>query len=141
MSKAVIHSVPGLVEVTFRDDLKAVYLKWFSEYDEASGVKDAVFAALDYARREGVQNWLADISTSQRGLTAVDQAWVSGDQFRDAIVASPLRRFVLIPPLPETGQDISWLADWEANTLGKFGDEVEAKLASDPEEIRAFFLS
>ena len=140
MTKTVIHLVPDLVEVSHRSDLKAVYLKWFSEYDEGSAVRDAVHAALDYVRREGVKNWLADISTSRKGLTAADQAWVSGNEFRDAIVNSPLRRFVMIPPLPETGQDTAWLADWEANTLAKFGDNVEAKLSSDLDEIRAFFL-
>ena len=140
MSKTVIHTVPDLVEVSYRADLEAVYLKWFSEYDEGSGVKDAVHAALAYVRREGVKNWLADVSTSRRGLTPADQAWITGDEFREAIASSPLRRFVLIPPLPETGQDTAWLADWEANTLAKFGDRVEAKLSSDLEEIRAFFL-
>ena len=141
MSKTIIHATSDLVEVSYRDDLEAVYLKWFNEYDEGTGVKDAVHAALDYVRRNGVRNWLADISTSRRGLTEADQAWVTGDEFREAIADSPLRRFVMIPPLPETGQDTAWLADWEANTLAKFGDDVQAKLSCDLEEIRSFFLA
>lgn len=139
MSKEIIYSVPDLVEVSYRQDLEAVVLKWFSEYDEGTGVQDAVSAALDYVRRHGVKHWLADLSTSRRGLTPKDQRWVESDAFRDAIVDSPLRRFALIPPAPETGQDVGWLARWEANTLAKFGDAVDAKLSSDPREIRAFF--
>ncbi|MEM7221744.1 MAG: hypothetical protein AAF495_02115 [Pseudomonadota bacterium] len=140
MTKRIIHTTPGLVEVSYRDDLEAIYLKWLSEYDEGTAVRDAVHAALDHVRENDVRNWLADVSTSPRGLSEADQAWVTGEEFRTAIAASPLRRFVLIPPLPETGQDTSWLADWEANTLAKFGDQVQAKLSSDLEEIRAFFL-
>ena len=140
MSKEIIYSAPELVEVSFRHDLKAVVLKWFSEYDEGTGVKDAVFAALDYVRQHDVKHWLADLSTSRRGLTPTDQEWVGSDEFRDAIVNSPLRKFVLIPPSPETGQDVGWLAEWEANTLAKFGEDVKAKLSSDLDEIRSFFV-
>jgi hypothetical protein len=139
MSKEVIYSAPDLVEVSYQHDLKAVVLKWYSEYDVGTGVKDAVCAALDYVRQYDVKHWLADLSTSRRGLTPRDQEWVGSDEFRAAIVDSPLRKFVLIPPSPETGQDVSWLAEWEANTLAKFGEAVEAKLSSDPEEIHLFF--
>ena len=139
MSKEIIHSIPGFVEVSYRPELEAVCLKWFSEYDEGTLVKDTVYAALDYVRKHAIPHWLADISTSRRGLTEDDLKWVSSDEFRDAIVDSPLRKFVLIPPLPETGQDVGWLADWEVNTLAKFGDRVEAKLSSDLNEIQVFF--
>lgn len=139
MSEALVYSVPDFVEVSYRPELRAAVIKWHSEYDEGTAVKDAVHAALDYVRKHKVPHWLADISTSRQGLTPEDQEWVSSDEFRDGITNSPLRKFVLIPPLPETGQDVSWLADWEANTLAKFGDHVSAKLSSDMEEIRAFF--
>ena len=139
MSNEIIYKVPELVEVSYRADLKAVCLKWFSEYDEGNRVKEAVFAALDYVRAHNVRNWLADISTSRQGLTAADQEWVGSEAFRDAIRDSPLRKFVLMPPLPETGQDVTWLADWERNTLAQFGDRVEAMLSGDPTEIRNFF--
>ena len=65
--------------------------------------------------------------------------WVASTEFSDAISSSTLRRFVMIPPLPETGQDTEWLSDWERNTLSKFGDGVKAKLSSDMDEVRAFF--
>jgi hypothetical protein len=141
MSKEIIHSVADFVEVSYRPNLKAVYLKWFSEYDEGARVKEAVFAALNYVRKHNIQHWLADISTSRRGLTEEDQKWVSGDEFCDAIKNSPLRKFVLIPPLSETGQDVSWLVEWEANTLAKFGDRVEAKLLDNQNEIQSFFVA
>jgi hypothetical protein len=140
MSNKIIYQVPDFVEITYRDDLNAVYLKWHNEFHEGSGVKDAVLAAVDYVRTNHVRNWLADLSTSCQGLTPADQEWVESDEFRDTIVDSSLRRFVLIPPLPETGQDTSWLGDWEKNTLANFGEHVQAKLSSDLDEIRAFFL-
>lgn len=140
MTKEIVHSITDFVEISYRSDLRAIYLKWFSEYDEGTLVKDAIHAALDYVREHDVQHWLADISTSPRGLSDKDQKWVSGDEFCDAISNSPLRKFVLIPPLPETGQDVSWLSDWEANTLAKFGDHITAKLSDNRDEIRSFFL-
>ena len=140
MNTHIIHADPGLVEVSYRPDIGAVYLKWFSEYDDGDRVKEAIFAALDYVRKNDVRHWLADISTSPRGLSDRDQEWVSGDEFRAEIADSPLRKFVLIPPLPETGQDVSWLSDWETNTLAKFGDRVEAMLSSDRDEIQTFFM-
>lgn len=139
MSELLVYSVPNFVEVSYRPDLRAVMIKWHSEYDEGTAVKDAIYAALDYVREHGVPHWLADISTSRQGLTTEDQVWVNSDEFRGCITNSPLRKFVLIPPLPETGQDVSWLADWETNTLAKFGDHISAKLSSDMEEISAFF--
>lgn len=134
-----IHSVPDLVDVTWRSDLGAVELKWHSEYDEGTAVRDAVLAALDYARSHRVGNWLADLSTSRRGLSVADLAWVTSEDFRAEFRNSTIRRFVLIPPLPETGQDTGWLADWERNTLAAFGASTMARLTSDVDEIRAFF--
>ena len=134
-----IYRVPDFVDITYAPDLGAVVLKWHDEYDEGTAVKDAVFAALAYVRQHDVEHWLADLSTSRRGLSDKDIAWVGGDEFRSAIVGSTLRKFVLIPPLPETGQDTSWLTSWEANTLANFGDHVQAKLSGDMDEIRAFF--
>ena len=141
MSDFLIYSISDFVDVSYRPDIRAVILKWHSEYDEGTAVKDSVYAALDYVREHEVPHWLADISTSRQGLTIEDQDWVNSDEFRDGITNSPLRKFVLIPPLPETGQDVSWLADWETNTLAKFGDNVSAKLSSDMEEIRSFLSS
>ena len=139
MDKIIIHNVPDFVEVSYRPDILAVYLRWFSEYDEDSRVRTAVTAAVNYVNLHGVQNWLADISTSSRGLSDQDMEWVSGTEFSDAISHSTLRRFVMIPPLPETGQDIEWLKNWERDTLSKFGNGVRAKLSDDMDEIRTFF--
>lgn len=46
MGKIILHHAADLVEVSYRPDLAAVYLKWFSEYDEGTRVQDAVLAAL-----------------------------------------------------------------------------------------------
>ena len=107
-----IHRGPDFVHVTYSPDLRAVVLKWHDEYDEGPLVRDAVLAAVDYVNQHRVAQWLADISTSRRGLSNKDLAWVNGEEFRGAIMDSTLRKFVLMPPLPETGQDTSWLKSW-----------------------------
>ncbi|WP_108262159.1 hypothetical protein [Mangrovicoccus ximenensis] len=88
-----------------------------------------------------MRNWLADVSGSPRALSEADCAWVSGPEFRAAVLASPLRKFVLLPPLPETGQDTAWMAGWEAGTLPKFGGRVEARVCGSLAEAEAFFRS
>jgi hypothetical protein len=134
----VIHTSPELVEVTYRPELTAVYLKWINEFDEGTRVRDAVHAALDYARANKVRNWVVDVSTSTHGLSDADYEWVSGKDFISAIRNSPLQKFALLPPLPESGQDDGWVAQWEANTLANFGDGVSARVCSSIEDMRAF---
>ncbi len=141
MDEKIIYLAHGLVTVTYRAELKAVYLKWFSEYDEGTRVKDAVLAALDYVRAHHVLHWVADASTSPHALSDKDYEWVSSDDFRSEIQNSPLRKFVLILPLPETGQDVGWVADWQANTLAKFGKDVSAKVCDSADEVRAFLMT
>lgn len=141
MDRQIIHTAPDLVEVTYRPELKAVYLKWFSEYDEGSRVREAVHAALAYVQANNVQHWVVDVSTSPDALSDEDYEWVSSDEFRSKIQNSPLRKFVLLPPLPESGQDDGWVADWEASTLAKFGDSIGAKVCDSVEEAGAFLVT
>ena len=75
------------------------------------------------------------------GLSEADYEWVSSDTFRALISASPLRRFILVPPLPDTGQDTAWVAEWETNTLSKFEGEISAKVCRNAGEIRRFLGS
>jgi hypothetical protein len=139
VSVKVIHSQAGLVDVIFRDDLQAVNLIWHSEYDEGTGVKDAVMAALAYVKANGVKHWLADLSRSTAPLSDIDMAWVNGEEFIAAVRDSGLSHFVLVPPLPSTGRDVSWLADWERNTLAAFGAKTVARILSEDLEIKTFF--
>lgn len=141
MQNQIIHQASGLVEVSYRAELAAVYLKWFSEFDEGTRVRDAVLTAIAWVEKHQVKHWIADVSTSPRSLSDADYQWVSGDDFRSAIVRSSLRKFVLIPPLPSSGQDASWVADWEANTLANFGDRVTAKVCQDLQEAAAFLIA
>lgn len=138
MDAILIHETPGLVRVTWQPRLAAVYLKWFSEYDEGTAVREAVLAALTWVGAHQVQHWVADVSSSPHALSEADYAWVSGPEFHAAVVASPLRKFVLIPPGPETGQDTRWVADWEANTLAKFGAQIQARVCPSLAEAEAF---
>ena len=75
---------------------------------------------------------------SKRGLSAADQQWVNGE-FQREILATPLKKLVLVPPRSETGQDTSWLGAWEVNARARFQGRIEPRLLSDPEEIAAFF--
>lgn len=119
MGKQVIYAVPDFVEICWDGESQAVRLKWFSEYDEGRAVRDAVAFALDYVRRNAVPHWVGDLSSSRAGLSAADQEWV-GTDFKKEIANTPLRRLVLVPPRRETGQDISWLGEWEAKTRAEF---------------------
>ena len=141
MNNKLIHHAPGLVDVTYRPELAAIYLKWFSEFDEGTRVRDAVLAALACARANNIKHWLVDVSTSPQGLSDADYEWVSGDDFRSEIINSPLRKFVLLPPLPGSGQDDTWVADWEANTLANFGDRICAKVCKTMQAVEAFLNS
>ncbi|MCV2890092.1 hypothetical protein [Ruegeria aquimaris] len=138
MAEFVVHHAEGLVRVTWQPALQAVYLKWYSEYDEGTRVRDAVLAVLAWVRTNKVEHWVADVSTSPHALSERDYEWVSGEDFRAAVLDSPLRKFVLIPPLPESGQDDAWVADWEANTLSRFGDRVSARVCKTLDEARDF---
>jgi len=139
MTQSIIHSVTDFVDVIWRDDLKAVHLKWHAEYDEGSIVQDAIWAAIVYVNENNVKNWMGDISTSINALSPKDLEFVSSETFRNAIRNSTLEKFVLIPPLPVSGKDTSWLGEWEKNTLAAFGDNVQAQVSSDIDKIRAFF--
>ena len=141
MKEKLIYRAPNLVDVTYQPELSAVYLKWFSEYDEGMRVKEAVLAALNWVRMNNIEHWIVDVSTSQHGLSDADNQWVSGDEFRSEITNSTLRKFVLLPPLPGSGQDDSWVADWEASTLTNFGDQINAKVCQNTKEAKAFLVS
>ncbi|SDC87882.1 hypothetical protein [Ruegeria marina] len=138
MAERVVHHAEGLVRVTWQPELQAIYLKWLSEYDEGTRVRDAVLTALAWVRTNRVEHWVADVSTSPYALSDRDYEWVSGEEFRAAILDSPLRKFVLIPPLPDTGQDTAWVADWERNTLSRFGGRVSARVCATLDDARLF---
>jgi len=140
MARHRIYTVADLVEIEHDEALNAVRLRWLSEYDEGSAVQDAVMFAIRFVRANFIPNWVGDLSVSRRGLSEADQAWVGGD-FKKEIAATPLKKLVLVPPGPETGQDTGWLADWEANARAEFGDRVDARVLSDDDAIAEFFRS
>lgn len=141
MDKSIIHTVSGLVEVSWRPEFEAVHLNWFKEFDEGTAVKESVLTALNWVRENGVKHWIADVSRSSEGLSDADFNWVNGPEFRTAVLQSGLKKFVLVPPLPETGQDTSWVSEWETNTLSKFGSQVSAKVCTTEDEVRSFLFS
>jgi hypothetical protein len=140
MSKTKIYENPGLVIAWWDDQLQALSIKWFTEYVEGSEVIEAVQFAIDYVNRNGIKNWFCDLSESKKALKPEDQLWVE-TEFKKAIANSTLEKVVLMPPLPETGQDIDWLDDWEANTKAEYKGQIDARLLSDKNAIRRFFES
>ena len=138
MQDILIYQVPGFVTIKWASDLQAVSLKWKDEFHEGTRLKDAVLAAVDYVCKNGVENWYSDLSTSVRGPSPADVAWLNSEDFKRAFRRSPLGKFALMPPLPETGQDLSWIHSWEENTMATMGNQIEALLSTDYEEIRAF---
>ena len=138
MSKLMINDVSGLVTTWWDEELQALRIKWFTEYAEGSAVADAVEFAMAYVNENGVKNWLCDLSESREALKAEDQEWVQ-TEFKRLIAESSLEKVVLIPPLPETGQDTEWLKDWEANTKRDYGGQIDARLLSEEGEIQRLF--
>ena len=115
MSSKLLQSFNDLVSISWNDELEAIYLKWHTEYDEGERVIEAVSFALSYVNEHNVKHWWVDLSTSVQGLKDSDQKWVE-TEFGKAIAESSLTKLAMTPPEPETGQDISWLDDWESNT-------------------------
>jgi hypothetical protein len=138
MARHVIYAVADLVEIEHDDELDAVWLRWLSEYDEGTAVRDAVMFAIGFVRANNIRHWVGDLSVSRQGLSAADQAWVGG-AFRKEIAATPLAKLVLVPPGPETGQDTGWLGEWEANAKAEFGSRVDARVLGDRAAIVSFF--
>lgn len=138
MSRKLIYETEGLVSTWWDEELHALRIKWHTEYAEGTAVVDAVQFALRYVNENGVKNWLCDLSTSRKSLKPEDQRWVE-TEFKRLIAESTLERVVMIPPGPETGQDMGWLDDWEAQTRADYGGRIDARLCSDEADIRRFF--
>jgi len=139
MSSEILKKYEGLVTISWNKELEAIYLKWYTEYDEGERVIEAVKYALSYVEVNQVKHWWVDLSTSCQGLKASDQNWVQ-NEFGKAIAESSLTKLAMTPPLPETGQDTSWLDDWESNTNTKYGGKIEARLVINEAEVRHHFV-
>ncbi|HSS64159.1 MAG TPA: hypothetical protein VLS27_06970 [Gammaproteobacteria bacterium] len=138
MSNRVLKDYDGLVTISWNDELESIYLKWHTEYDAGDRVVEAVKYALSYVTENRVKHWWVDLSTSKNGLKGSDQHWVQ-TEFGDLIAESPLTKLAMTPPLPETGQDVSWLDDWESNTNARYQGKIQARLARNEDEVRRYF--
>ena len=138
MASKILKVFDGLVTISWSDELDAIHLKWHTEYDEEERVIEAVKYALAYVEEHDVKHWWVDLSTSAKGLKDSDQIWVQ-TEFGKLIAESPLTKLAMTPPLPETGQDIEWLDDWESNTNAKYNGKIDARLVRNEEEVRAHF--
>ena len=138
MSNRILKDFNGLVTIAWNDELEAIYLKWHTEYDEANRVIEAVNYALSYVNEHNVKHWWVDLSTAIRGLKKSDQIWIQ-TEFGKAIAESSLTKLAMTPPLPETGQDISWFDDWESETNTKYRGKIKVRLVSNENEIGRHF--
>ena len=134
----LLKNYDGLVSISWHEEFDAIYLKWHTEFDEGDRVVEAVEYALTYVNDNNVSNWWVDLSTSKEGLKAEDQSWVE-TEFGKAIAASSLKKLALTPPLPETGQDTSWLDDWETKTNAMYKGQISARLVSSDNDVREHF--
>ena len=138
MPNKLIRDFPDLVTISWNEELEAIYLKWHTEHDEGSRVTEAVEFALSYVNDHNIKHWWVDLSTSTRGLKESDQKWVQ-TEFGKAIAASSLTKLAMTPPLPETGQNIDWIDQWEADTNARYRGKIEARLVQDENDVRAHF--
>jgi hypothetical protein len=138
MSSKLLRNFNDLVWISWNDELEAIYLKWHTEYDEGERVIEAVNFALSYVNEHNVKHWWVDLSTSVQGLKDSDQKWVE-TEFGKAIAESSLTKLAMTPPAPETGQDISWLDDWESNTNARYRGKIDARLVQNENEVREHF--
>ncbi len=138
MSTKLIKDYPDLVTISWVEELETIYLKWHTEHDEGERVIEAVKFALSYVNDHHIKNWWVDLSTSAQGLKESDQTWVQ-TEFGKAIAKSSLTKLAMTPPLPETGQNIDWLDDWESSTNAKYKGKIEARLVQNESDVRAHF--
>jgi hypothetical protein len=134
-----IFSIDGFVDITHEPDIGAVRIKYSKLFDEAGvNIPRAVRAAASYATANGVKNWIADTALPTDDLSPKDAEWVATQEFRDILLESTIKNFVLIPPLPETGLDNSWIPDWQAATQAGFGEKIVVQVLETAVEIREF---
>ena len=138
ISDSLLKDFAGLVTIYWNQELEAIYLKWHTELDEGERVIESVKFALAYVSEHDVKHWWVDLSTSAQGLKGSDKEWVQ-TEFGKAIADSPLTKLAMTPPLPETGQDIGWLDDWESSTNARYRGKIEARLVRNEDEVRAHF--
>lgn len=138
MPSKLLKEYEGLVTISWNEDLESINLKWHTEYDEEDRVIEAVKYAISYVTKHRIRHWWVDLSTSKEGLKESDQKWVQ-TEFGKAIAESPLTKLAMTLPLPETGQDISWLNDWESNTNAKYKGKIQARLVRNEDEVRTHF--
>lgn len=140
MANKLLKDYTGLVTISWNEDLKSIYLKWHTEYDEGDRVVEAVKFALSYVTANQIKHWWVDLSTSEQELKESDQYWVQ-TEFGKLVAESPLTKLAMTPPLPKTGQETGWLDEWESNTNTKYQGKIQARLVRNEDEVRAHFTS
>lgn len=138
MPNKLIKDYLDLVTISWIEEMQAIYLKWHTEHDEGGRVIEAVKFALSYVNNHNIRHWWVDLSTSVRGLSETDQTWVQ-TEFGKAIAQSSLTKLAMTPPLPETGQNVDWLDDWESSTNAKYKGKIEARLVQNENDARKYF--
>ena len=97
-------------------------------YVMPGGIDPGFRTAADYATANHIKNWIADTALPTDDLSPKDAEWVTTQEFRNILLESSIEKFVLVPSLPETGADTSWIPDWQAATQAGIGEKIEVRV-------------
>lgn len=91
-----IHSIPDKLEVTWREDVKAIIDHWISYSVSLDEFKEAVLVkGLDYSKAHGGRAWIVDSSEAHGSFTQEIQAFIGSDIF-PAFAKNGVKYFITI---------------------------------------------
>ena len=77
-----VHSIPGKLEVTWRDDVKAIVDTWTNYHVTLDEFRDAVLGkGLGFGRRWGVRAWIVDSTHATGAFPQEVQDFIGSDVF------------------------------------------------------------
>lgn len=129
----IIHEVPELVTVTWEEHLRAILFRWDTLYREDTAVRDALEFCFDYVRRNGVKNWVADVSAAKVQMSAADEQW-SDQYFIMTLATLGLDIFVLVTAPSEAGE-ASPIEEWMEGARREIGGSLAMSHATSMDEV------
>ena len=134
----IFHAIDRIT-VTYEQDYKAVYTRYFRAYDEFGVfLPAAVRAGLDYATKRQVANWVVDVSQEKDSMSEKDAEWEASEEFRQLFRASSIRRILLRVGPPEQDSDLDGERAWAHDFAQELGDDFVGGVATSEEKIREF---
>ena len=97
-----VHSIPGKLEVHWRDDIKAIVDTWENYSISLEEFREAVLIkGLDHSKAHGGIAWIVDSSRAGGAFTAEIQDYIGSDIF-PAFTRNGVRFFITILPRSAT---------------------------------------